>query len=232
MRLGSPGDPDAVIRALIWDAGGTLFDTYPALVTACQSVLKLRGIEVEDGWLMQLFRRMTSYAVSTLSETFNLDRKDLEQSVRHAYAQVPPSKQPPFPGVLSVCQAIREVGGYNFIVTHRDWQSLRPLLDHYRMRDLFVHWITADDSFPRKPDPASIRALLKRYQLNVQECLVIGDREIDMIAARRAGVSSCFFAGRRDQLGVSADLIIQDYYALLTWLQAGVQDNDSEHQTV
>jgi HAD superfamily hydrolase (TIGR01509 family) len=217
-----------VIRALIWDAGGTLFDTYPALVKACQSVLKLHGIEADDTWLMQLFRQTTSHAISRLAETFDLDDESLERDLREAYAQMPPEIQPPFPGVVAVCRYMLKTGGANFIVTHRDWQSLRPLLDHYEMRDLFVHWITADDAYPRKPNPASIRAVIDQYGLTADACLVIGDREIDTIAARRAGTLSCFFTRREVRLTISADLIIEDFFELLTWLQTEYQDTHNK----
>jgi phosphoglycolate phosphatase-like HAD superfamily hydrolase len=223
-----------VIRALIWDAGGTLFDTYPAVVAACQSVLNTRGVDVEGPRLMGLFRQTTSSALRKLADTFDLDADALERDFRDAYRAMPPEKQPPFPGVLPVCQYIHETGGYNFIVTHRDWGNLRPLLDYYAMRPLFTDWITEEDPYPRKPDPASIHAMVDRYSLNLRTCLAIGDREIDVLAAHRAGVLSCFFAGREDRseilgrLQPAASLVISDFYELLTWLQ---EDDNVQHQT-
>ncbi len=215
-----------MIHALIWDAGGTLFDTYPAVVEACQSILRSRGIAIEDARLMDLFRQTTSYAIRKLAETFGLDSEDLERDFRDAYATIPPERQPLFPGVLSVCHYIRRIGGYNFIVTHRDWQSLQPLLDHNGMRDLFAHWITEEDPYPRKPDPASIRAVIDRYDLIATACMAIGDRKLDIVAARRAGVRSCFFTGgdsRSDATVRSSaypDLVVSDFHQLLTWLQS------------
>lgn len=214
-----------MIRALIWDAGGTLFDTYPAVVAACQSVLSARGVDVEGARLMDLFRQTTSSALRKLADTFDLDPDALERDFRDAYKAMPPEKQPPFPGVIPVCQYVHEAGGCNFIVTHRAWGNLRPLLDYYEMRHLFTDWITEEDPYPRKPDPASIRAMVDRYTLDVRTCVAIGDREIDVLAAHRAGVLSCFFAGREDRSEISdrlqsaADLIIFDFYELLTWLQ-------------
>lgn len=217
-----------MIRSLIWDAGGTLFDTYPAVVNACQSVLEARGIETAEVELLNLFRQTTSYAILTLAEMFDLDADALDQDFRDAYMAMPPQTQPPFPGVLSVCRYICEREGDNFIVTHRDWQSLQPLLDHYEMRELFTDWITGEDPYPRKPDPASIQAMVERFDLNVRECLAIGDREIDVTAARRAGVLSCRFNRHKDRSPISADLVISDFCELFAWLQTANNIDDKK----
>lgn len=175
---------------------------------------------------MTLFRQTTSYAIRKLAKTFDLDADALARDFRDAYMAMPPESQPLFPGALPVCRYIRGMGGCNFIVTHRDWQSLRPLLDHYEIRDLFLHWITEEDPYPRKPDPASIRAVIDGYGLKAAACLAIGDREIDIVAARYAGVLSCFFTGGENrfkvyaQSQVSADLVISNFNQLLTWLQS------------
>jgi HAD superfamily hydrolase (TIGR01509 family) len=217
-----------VIRSLIWDAGGTLFDTYPAVVSACRSVLSDRGIEIDERELLSLFRQTTSYAIRKLSEIYDLSEDALGRDFRNAYLEMPPEAQSPFPGVRSVCRYIRKVGGSNFIVTHRDWQSLQPLLDHYEMRALFAYWITEEDPYPRKPSPASIRAVINKFDLNGGECLAIGDREIDLLAARRAGVRSCFFNRHKNRSEITADLVVSDFYELLAWLKKENNIDDNE----
>jgi phosphoglycolate phosphatase-like HAD superfamily hydrolase len=78
--------------------------------------------------------------------------------------------------------------------------------------------ITGDDAYPRKPDPTSVLALLARHRLAPGQCMLIGDRALDLTAGARAGVRTCYFG--ETPAGVEADLVIHDYGVLLRWLAA------------
>jgi HAD hydrolase, family IA, variant 1 len=51
--------------------------------------------------------------------------------------------------------------------------------------------VTADDGFPRKPDPTSMLYLKDKY--TIESGLVIGDRPIDIEAGQRAGMATYLF---------------------------------------
>jgi HAD superfamily hydrolase (TIGR01509 family) len=216
--------PDT-IDTLIWDAGGTLFDSYPAVVTACRAALAEFDVTVPVVWLMELFRTSTSHAIETLATTYVLDATLLERRYRAAYRMIDAALQPPFPHVREICTHICEQGGENFIVTHRRRTSLDPLLEAHDMARFFSDIITKEDPYPRKPDPASLLALVQRHQLMPGCCLAIGDREIDIVAANRAGMRSCFFG--REPHEVPADLEIYAFSQLLLWLKAGEMETAS-----
>jgi phosphoglycolate phosphatase-like HAD superfamily hydrolase len=108
-------------------------------------------------------------------------------------------------------------GGQNFIVTHRERESLRQLLATYEMADYFSDVIAQEDDYPRKPDPLSLETLLARHALSRETGLVIGDRLIDIQAGKNAGVRTCFF-GKADPV-LQADLQIAEYAELYRWLQ-------------
>jgi phosphoglycolate phosphatase-like HAD superfamily hydrolase len=135
---------------------------------------------------------------------------------RH-YPLISPALQPPFPGVVEVCEYARATGGDNYIVTHRERSSLQALLDIHGLAGYFSDCITHDDDFPRKPDPAGMNAMVERHNLPRDETLVIGDRDLDLLAGRGAGLRVCHFG--RDLPGVEADLHISDFADLLRWLK-------------
>lgn len=206
-----------MIDILIWDAGGTLFDTYPAVVEACRSALQKLGYDAKPTWLLGLFRRTTAYALQAVAARYELDQTTLTAQFELAYEAVEPARQPPFPGVKDVCAYVCGLGGENYIVTHRRRDSLIQLLTAHRMTHFFVDCITKEDPYPRKPDPASLLALARRHQLAPERCLAIGDRPLDIIAGNHAGMMTCAFgeeAGEAD-----ADLTIAHYHELLAWLR-------------
>lgn len=207
-----------MIWYLIWDAGGTLFDTYPAVVEACQAVLGGFGKEASSDWVMALCKQTTSYGIYTLAKTFSLDEETFQQHFKQSYADIGAQYQPPFPGVEAVCRYVCEMGGQNFIVTHRSRDSLEALLTAHSMAQYFTDFITQEDAYPRKPDPAAIEALLVRYALDRDQCLLVGDRDLDIVAGQRAGIHTCFFGS--EPHATQPDLEITDYTVLLRWLQA------------
>ncbi|HOU14325.1 MAG TPA: HAD-IA family hydrolase [Anaerolineae bacterium] len=207
-----------MIKYLIWDAGGTLFDTYPAVVEACRVALNGFGKDAPSEWVLALCKQTTSHGIHTLADMFSLNEETFQQHFKQSYEDIGEQYQPPFPGVEDVCRYICEIGGQNFIVTHRPRASLQTLLAVHGMTHYFTDFIAQEDPYPRKPDPAAINALIERHALDRVQCLVIGDRELDIVAGQRAGVRTCLFGAAVS--AVQPDLIIEDFATLLHWLEA------------
>ena len=70
------------------------------------------------------------------------------------------------------------------MVSHRDRQVL-TLIEQTGIAPYFTEIVTADEGFPRKPDPASMLYLKGKY--GIQTGLVIGDRPIDIEARELQG---------------------------------------------
>jgi phosphoglycolate phosphatase-like HAD superfamily hydrolase len=118
--------------------------------------------------------------------------------------------------VKQVCQYICSIGGKNVIVTHRGLKGTMELLEANHMTGYFAACLTRDDGFPRKPDPASFEAAMKRFHLRKEETLTVGDRELDILAGGAAGIASCFY-GPASQ-GLKADLVISSFDDLYQYL--------------
>lgn len=214
---------ESMIKYLIWDAGGTLFDTYPAVVEACHAVLNGFGKEAPSEWVLALCKQTTSHGIRVLADTFSLDEETFQRHFKQSYAEIDAQYQRPFPGVEQVCRYICEIGGQNFIVTHRSRLSLETLLEAYAMARYFTDYIAKEDPYPRKPDPAAIEALITRYALDRSQCLLVGDRDLDIVAGQRAGIRTCFFGSESPE--AQPDLKIVDYATLHRWLQAENADS-------
>ncbi len=207
-----------MITYLVWDAGGTLFDTYPAVVSAAGAALQALGhVPPQSDLLLDWFRQTLSTGVHRVVAMYGLDEAQFSAQFEAYYDQIDATFQLPFPGVVEVCREMCRRGGQNFISTHRGRASLQKLLDAHSMAGYFTALLTAEDPFPRKPDPASILALLRRYALAPEAGLAIGDRELDIQAGRNAGLHTCFFG--KGVHSTPADLEIVHYNELCEWLQ-------------
>ncbi len=201
-----------MIRFLIWDVDGTIFDTYPAFARAFGAAINELGAEAPVDWITGLCKQSVSHCTNTLAERFGLDAGDVFRRYVNHYTKTPYQEQPPFPGVAGICARVRATGGENFIVTHRGQESLAQLLAVHQMDGYFADRLTADDSFPRKPNPASMNEMIARHDLPRDEVLAIGDREIDVLAGRAAGVCTCLFGALESE--AVADYVINDFVEL------------------
>jgi len=205
-----------MFRNIIWDVDGTLFDTYPAIARAIKAALNDLGKDESLAQIMALAKQSLNHCGTVLAEKYRLDRVELDHTIEKHFDRITFGENPPFPGVVEICQYICSIGGKNVIVTHRGREGTEGLLTTHKLDEYFSGHITRDDGYPRKPAPAAFEAALAIYHLEREETLTVGDREIDILAGQAAGLFSCFFGDETD--GVQADLVISHFSELHTYL--------------
>ena len=205
-----------MFRNIIWDVDGTLFDTYPAIARAFQVALNDLGKDASLEWIEGLARTSLSYCVTTLASQCQLNEKDIGQAFEEHYDRTPPEEQPPFPGVITICKYICTLGGMNVIITHREHKSTNELLTANKMTHYFAACLARDDGYPKKPHPAAFEAMIKTHNLQREETMAIGDRDIDVLAGQAAGIFTCLFGLKEDR--VVADLSISSFDELYRYL--------------
>jgi phosphoglycolate phosphatase len=103
------------------------------------------------------------------------------------------------------------------LLTNKPLGPTEKILTALGARDLFDDVIGGDGPFPRKPDPASLRALMARAATGSGETLMVGDSRIDLETAHHASVRCCIvtygFGFRKDTVE-GADWIVDDAAAL------------------
>ena len=201
-----------MIKNILWDLDGTLFDTYPATTYALNETLKELGFSMPLNAIDGLARQSIRRCLGTLSQRFDLNPELLQRRFTDTYQGVSAANQLPFPGVRSVCEWIRARGGVNIIIAHRSLKSTLKLLEAHNLSPLFEDIFTAEQGYPRKPDPAMILAALGKHHLNPDETLLVGDRELDVQAGQAAYVRTCLFG--RVVESASPDYQIENYKQL------------------
>jgi HAD superfamily hydrolase (TIGR01509 family) len=204
------------MRNILWDVDGTLFDTYPAITYAISQALNGLGQSAALNVIDSLARQSIEHCLATLAQRFDLDQDLLRQRYLAAYAALPLANQPPMPGVEAVCAAIRQHGGQNVAVTHRDVRTTQALLNAHGLAPLFAGIVSVEQGYPRKPDPAMALAALEIYALDQADTWMVGDRTLDIEAGRAAGICTCLYG--RARVPQPADLHIERYSQLLALL--------------
>jgi HAD superfamily hydrolase (TIGR01549 family) len=207
-----------MIRNIIWDVDGTLFNTYPAIAAAFQSALADLGKTAPVDWIVSLAKQSMGFCETTLAERYQLTEEEIDRKFDEKYAEISYEDQPAFPGVAAICDYICSIGGKNVIVTHRGKEGTAGLLAAHLLDGYFVGAITQADGYPKKPAPAAFDAALRDYGLKRAETIAVGDRDIDILAGQAAGLFTCLFGSEIE--GISADLIINTFDELYGYIIA------------
>ena len=79
-------------------------------------------------------------------------------------------------------------GCQNFIYTNRG-EFLFDYLDFFGIRHCFTDFVI----HAHKPDSESLRQMLKKHDLRAEDCVVVGDRALDVEGGAGAGVDGILY---------------------------------------
>ena len=205
-----------MIKHIIWDFDGTLFDSYPGMVNAFLRALKKYEVEAEYDEVLKLFLNSEKTAVQYYQNQFLLG-EELTEVYQDEKSHIDLSNMLPFPYAKEVCQRIKEAGRYNYILTHRG-STTYDILRKNGMVELFTEIVTKDNQFARKPDPEAIYYLLDKYQIHPKEAMIVGDREIEILLGQKAKVKTCFYESGNREPELQADYRVKSLEEVLTIL--------------
>lgn len=177
----------------IFDFDGTLSDSYPAFVKAVRIVADKYGARIEDDEIYHLLKKYsTVYLFDSLKLGEHRDEaykefKELSDEILRNEAEV-------MEGTEELLKIIADNGGKSYVYSHsgdivRD-NSKRWGIDKY-----FTDYMLGDKTFPRKPAPDALLTLVNRHGLDVKRCVMIGDRDIDIVAGKNAGLEGILIDG-------------------------------------
>lgn len=185
------------LRAVIFDCDGVLADTEPLHFRVFNRVLEALGItitptEYATEYLGLADREAFSRAL-TLHD-LDLSREQIERLViakARAFTTVLSAECRIYPGVVPF---VRSLDGLSrAVASGARREEIEIVLRHAALAGAFTVIIGAEDVAAGKPDPTPFRtalAGLNRTGTSIapEDCLVVEDSTIGLVAARRAGM--------------------------------------------
>lgn len=179
-------------RHWFWDFDGTLYDTYPLVVEDFQKALQDAGLFAQKEKLLSQVKTTLGGAALLYTENDQDKADSLLNRYQHYAAQRTNEELRPYPLADDMLRAVKEMGGHNYLYTHRDMSAVAALT-HDDLWQYFSDCVTREDGFPYKPEPDALLHLLKKHNLDKSTCCMVGDRDIDLDAAKNAGIAPVLF---------------------------------------
>jgi len=184
-------------KACIFDLDGTLLNTLPTIAYNSNRSLKTFGFHQisEDVFQSMCGLSFKDYYESLLrhggcpEEEIEELRDQIGNYDKKIYMEDPLYLTEPFPGILEILAALKQKGVKLAVLTNKPDQIAQNIVSAVfpNMFDACVGYTGLNHS---KPDPRSLWELINRLSLEKQDCIYVGDTNIDILAANNAEVFS------------------------------------------
>ena len=193
---GSQIDVRLAADAVFIDLDGTLIDTAPDLGGALNRTLdELGHAPVSDDLVRMWIGRGAAVLVQhALQETTGI-APDLHQHdaalarFLELYAANLCGRSEIYPGVETVLTQLSAAGFRLACVTNKRQAMTVPLLEQIGLMPYFDVVICGDSQNSMKPEPGPLLHACKRLGIGPQHCVLVGDSDNDILAARAAGIA-------------------------------------------
>lgn len=177
-----------MIRGILWDLDGTLLDTLEDLKDGVNYALAQFGCPertlpevrrfVGNGAGLLIRRALPGLPGDPDPEAV----LDVFRTYYNAHCRV---KTAPYPGILAAMEELRNQGLAMAVVSNKPDSAVKPLC-----RDFFgeIQAVGEIPGCPRKPAPDMVLRVAKELGLAPEECLYVGDSEVDVATAKNAGM--------------------------------------------
>ena len=218
------------VQALCFDLDGTLLDTIPDLAAAANAMMSDLGLPTIDPARVATFvgkgaDRLILRMLEAGGRPEPIDGPGFAQARErfHAnYRRCNGQAAALYPGVQQGLARLQAMGLPMACVTNKPSEYIEPLLARFGMADVFDFHLGGDSLPQRKPHPAPLLEACRRWRLQPDEVLMVGDSLNDAEAARAAGMPVVMlpygYNEGRALDSVDVDAIIASIDVLAGWL--------------
>lgn len=177
---------------LLFDLDGTLTDPKPGITRSVQYALRRLGIASDD------LERLTPFIGPPLAESFrryyNLPDAEVERAIayyREYFGKSGMYENAVYPGIPVLLDALMEQGRTLVVATSKPITYAERILAHFDLARFFTVIAGSELDGTRTAKAEVVEyALAALPWMDRAGCVMIGDREHDVLGARTAGIAS------------------------------------------
>jgi phosphoglycolate phosphatase len=201
-------------KGIFLDLDGTIVDSCQAYLEAAYTAFKAVGQEPPKLAIALEIPRRLEQGLS-IGDVINCDRKKFLNVYLKTYYMITKKVTKPFPNVSFTLEALSAKAKLALItMRHVPNAAVVEELRFFGLEKYFTYVVTALDTSKPKPSPEALIACVKALDVNICDCLIVGDSVNDIRAGKAAGAKTVAVLtglfGFEELARESPDLILQN----------------------
>ncbi|URG51641.1 HAD hydrolase-like protein [Pectobacterium quasiaquaticum] len=175
---------------IIFDLDGTIIDSVPSIRTSLVYAIRQQGHAIDEfidistliGPPMNTIVRtlLTPYGDSRVAETVDIYREHDGLHGLHA--------SPLYEGIHDSLERLKSEGHRLFIATSKRQHFAKSILTNLKLYTLFIDIIGTPEDGSMDDKSLLLSNLIHRYELDIKNTIMVGDRKDDVISAHDNGL--------------------------------------------
>ncbi len=215
------------MKACIFDLDGTLTDTLESLAFSVQSSLREMELPVITDKQCQAFvgngaRKLMEDSLKAVGD----EKAERIEEAMEVYGRIFDENctyhVTPYAGIIELLKELKAQGIKTAVLSNKPHRQTMKVVAEVIGTDL-IDWAQGQqEQIARKPAPDGVYAVMEKLGVSAEECLYIGDSEVDAKTGKNAGVKTiCVtwgFRTREELEDAGADCLIDKAEELLKYI--------------
>lgn len=181
------------MKACIFDLDGTLTDTLESLTYSVNRTLSEIGLTpIAESQVRSYVGNGAAYlmecALKAAGDESASRHEEAMEVYRRIFGQNCTYHVTPYEGIPELLDFMKEKGIMLAVFSNKPHRQTVEVAKSVFGKEMFAYVQGQCSEIPRKPDPEGIRILLDKLRSAKEECLYVGDSEVDIETGRAAGV--------------------------------------------
>ena len=180
-------------KLVIFDLDGTLVDSIEGIKFSMNRVLDRFNLPNHD---TETYKNLVGNGLRNLaSKVLPADFSDSDMAEKcyelmlDEYGKNWDREMKLYDGIEIVLDELSKKNITLAINTNKNQEMTDEIVEQYLSKWDFISVIGYNSDFPKKPDPYGVIQIMEKAEVSAEECLYIGDSEVDIQTAINAGIS-------------------------------------------
>lgn len=216
-------------KAVIFDLDGTLVNSLYDLADSMNKALAACGLPVHP---MDAYRRFVGNGRAVLVERAVGETRltpDIKARVTELfdqdYAVHCLDKTRPYGGIREMLDELNAIGVKTAVLSNKPDEFVKEMMGRLFPAFPFTLAWGKKPQFKEKPDSGALFAMLGEMGVSKEECLYVGDSDVDVYTAKNAGLPFCGaewgFRGKQELTGAGAKATVKTARELFFYIKEG-----------
>lgn len=182
-------------KACIFDLDGTLTDTLESLSYSVNATLKELGLgQITDEQCKAFVGNGARYLIEKSLQAAGDEKLVYADEAMEVYRRIFKVNctyhVAPYDGIVDMLHLLKSQGIKLAVLSNKPHLQTVDVVETFFGKEMFARVQGQQEGIPRKPDPAAALIIAEQFGVAPEECVYIGDSDVDMQTGNAAGMET------------------------------------------